>query len=62
MITPYVEGKKPLISIEKTTKSAFKGSPDLHTELQNLGIEEVHLVGYDIYDCVYSTAQEAFDL
>lgn len=62
MIAPYIPANKPQIPLEKTTKSCFKWNPDLHKALQEYDIEEVHIVGYDIYDCVFATAQEAFDL
>lgn len=48
--------------ITKSTKSAFKGDRDLLTLLRGVNIEEVHIVGSDADDCVFATAQEAFDL
>lgn len=61
MIEPFLP-KENLVHIEKTTKSCFGGDKDLHDILQNHDIDEVHLVGYDIYDCVFATAQASFDL
>ena len=52
---------KEVIHIEKETKSVFKGTVDLNTELKTRGIEEVHIVGLDANDCVLATAYESFD-
>lgn len=49
-------------TITKTTKSAFKGDKDLPAALHAAGTEEVHIVGVDVNDCVFATAQESFDL
>lgn len=49
------------LHLEKETKSAFKGKPDLHAELKKQGIQELHLVGVDTNDCVLATAFEGFD-
>lgn len=48
--------------IEKSTKSAWKGSVDLIKLFKKNKIEEVHVVGFDADDCVIATAQESFDL
>ncbi len=48
--------------IEKETKSAFKGNKDLLAFLKENNIEEVHVIGLDTNDCVFATANEAFDL
>lgn len=53
---------KDRLYIEKNTKSAFKGDKDLHHYLQEKNIQEVHIVGMDTNDCVFATANEAFDL
>ena len=53
---------KECLHLEKETKSAFKGSPDLHSELKKRNIEELHIVGMDTNDCVLASAFEAFDL
>lgn len=53
---------KNTLHIEKQTKSAFKGFPNLHRELRKRKIKEVHIVGLDANDCVLATACEAFDL
>ena len=50
------------IRIEKSSKSAFKGSIDLESALRAARIEEVHIAGIDTHDCVLATAYEAFDL
>src|ERR1700722_12396449 len=52
---------KEYLHIEKQTKSVFKGSPNLHKELQKRKIKEGHIVGLDVNDCVLATAYEAFD-
>jgi len=52
---------KPLIHVEKWTKSVFEGNIDLHKELQSHGIQEIHFVGYDTDDCVLTSAEDAFD-
>lgn len=54
-------GKK-VLKIIKETKSAFKGDKDLYKILKKEGIEEVHIIGLDTSDCVFATANEAFDL
>ena len=51
-----------LISIEKETKSVFKGNKPLFDILKQANIEEVHIVGVDSNDCVLASAYEAFDL
>ncbi|MFA7315686.1 MAG: cysteine hydrolase family protein [Candidatus Paceibacterota bacterium] len=53
---------KNVIKIIKETRSAFKGNVNLFSVLQKNKIEEVHVVGFDTNDCVFATAQEAFDL
>lgn len=50
------------LHVIKNTKSVFKGDQDVVSFLKNQGIEEVHVIGFDINDCVLTTAQEAFDL
>ncbi len=49
-------------TIEKSTKSAFKGNINLHQKLTENKITEVHVVGIDTCDCVLATAYESFDL
>jgi len=51
-----------IVTVTKTTKSAFKGNVNLAELLHKNAIEEVHLVGLDTNDCVFATAQESFDL
>lgn len=60
-VTGYPSGV-PVLHVEKMTKSVFKGNIDLHAQLRDAGIEEVHVVGFDTDDCVFATANEAFDL
>ena len=50
------------ITIEKSTKSAFKGNVDLRKKLLENEITEIHVLGIDTCDCVLATAYEAFDL
>ena len=57
----HVDNKK-VLHIVKETSSAFKGDKNLYKILTQKGIEEVHIVGFDLSDCVFSTAHEAFDL
>lgn len=54
--------KDKYLRIQKTTKSAFKGDKDLLGFLKENNIEEVHVIGLDTNDCVFATANEAFDL
>lgn len=53
---------KLTVKVVKETRSAFKGKPNLAGVLKRKGIKEVHIVGLDTNDCVFATAQEAFDL
>jgi len=53
---------KDTVTVTKTTKSVFKGDKDLVKIFRGNKIEEVHVVGIDTEDCVFTTAQEAFDL
>ncbi len=50
------------LRVTKSTKSIFKGDADVTAFLKGHDIEEVHVVGFDINDCVFATAQESFDL
>ncbi len=52
---------KEVITVTKTTKSAFQGDADLASLLRQKGIEEVHIVGVDANDCVLATAFDSFD-
>ena len=45
----------------KTTKSAFGGEKDIKAIFREKGIEEIHVVGVDVNDCVLTTANDAFD-
>lgn len=47
--------------VQKTSRSVFIERPDLVKSLRDHGIEEIHVVGYDINDCVLATANDAFD-
>ena len=60
-IQKFLEPKNSVV-VEKETKSAFKGKPNLDGLLKQNNIEEVHIVGIDTYDCVLATAFESFDL
>ena len=50
-----------VIRIHKQTKSIFNGCPELASLLRSESIEELHLVGFDINDCVLASALDAFD-
>ncbi|MES3031769.1 MAG: isochorismatase family protein [Patescibacteria group bacterium] len=60
-VLDLLKGKK-VIKVIKETRSAFKGNVRLYPALKKNKIEEVHVVGFDSNDCVFATAQEAFDL
>ena len=47
--------------IHKHTRSAFHGDPDLLGILETNGIQELHLAGFDLNDCVMASAFDAFD-
>ena len=55
---------KPIIHIEKNVRSCFKGFArnELSDFLAANLIKEVHLIGYDINDCVLASAYDAIDL
>lgn len=61
-ILKALKEKRPVVHVEKETKSVFKGSKNLIKFLQDRGIKEVQIVGYDTNDCILATAYEAFDL
>ncbi|MGI4855552.1 MAG: cysteine hydrolase family protein [Janthinobacterium lividum] len=54
---------KPTLHIEKTVRSIFKGEQGALAKafLDEHGIDEVHLAGLDINDCVLATAYDALD-
>ncbi|MES3031688.1 MAG: isochorismatase family protein [Patescibacteria group bacterium] len=60
-VLDLLKGKK-VIKVIKETRSPFKGDVRLNSALKKSKIEEVHIVGFDSSDCVFATAQEAFDL
>ncbi|MEI8223791.1 MAG: isochorismatase family cysteine hydrolase [bacterium] len=66
-LTPTVPEIKDILDfgktifITKTARSIFIEQPGLVQNLRDQGIEEVHIVGYDINDCVLTTANDAFD-
>lgn len=60
-ITDILDPKKTTQLI-KSTRSVFVMKPYLAAELRKHDIEEVHLVGYDINDCVLANANHVFDL
>ena len=49
------------VSVRKTTKSAWRGVPDVERYLKRRRIQEVHIVGFDTNDCVMASAFEGFD-
>ena len=53
----------PTFRVKKNTRSCFKGfdSRDLGAFLRANSIEEIHLVGYDVNDCVLASTYEAVD-
>ena len=51
----------PRIFIHKHTKSIFGDPHCLARQLRSSDIEEVHLVGFDINDCVLASAMASFD-
>lgn len=55
---------KPLLSVEKTTRSCFKSlnAVELTEFLKTNAIEELHFIGYDINDCVLASAFDSIDL
>ena len=53
---------KHVVSLMKSTKSAFKGNKDIKNILHKKRIKELHIVGVDTNDRVLATAYEAFDL
>jgi nicotinamidase-related amidase len=64
-IIDSVNGKgKPQINLIKTTKSCFKSenSKEFLDFLTQHKIEELHMVGFDINDCVLATVYDANDL
>jgi len=60
-IASVLQNKKA-VSIEKNTKSIFKGNRDLLKLFKQKRIREVHVIGLDTDDCVLATALESFDL
>lgn len=63
-IVEAVAGKaKPVLDIEKNVRSCFKGFEKgaLQDFLSRHSIQEVHLIGYDINDCVLASAYDAVD-
>lgn len=54
---------KPVLHIAKTVRSIFKGAQggEVESFLADHAIDEVHLVGFDVNDCVLSTAYDALD-
>ncbi|MBI2013747.1 MAG: cysteine hydrolase [Candidatus Colwellbacteria bacterium] len=55
-----LKGKK-IVKVIKETRSAFKGNKNILALLRKKKIEEIHVAGFDINDCVFATAQESFD-
>ncbi len=64
MIIEAVMSKgKPVTQVTKTVRSVFKGQKtnDVRDFLDRYAIEEIHLAGFDINDCVLATAYDALD-
>jgi nicotinamidase-related amidase len=63
LVQMVVSKSKPFIEIEKNVRSCFKGFEQnaLANFLGKNLIEEVHLIGYDINDCVLASAYDAID-
>jgi len=57
-----IKNKANFISIEKQTKSIFKGNQDVLSLLKENDIEEIHIVGTETNDCIIASAYESFDL
>lgn len=57
------EKSRPVLEVEKDVRSCFKGfhKNALQNFLEERSIAEVHLVGYDINDCVLASAYDAID-
>jgi nicotinamidase-related amidase len=55
--------RKPVLHIAKTVRSIFKGTHGggVARFLAENAIDEVHLAGFDINDCVLATAYDALD-
>ncbi len=55
---------KPQILVQKNTRSCFKAdnASELHRFLADNKIEENHLLGFDINDCVLGSAFDSIDL
>ena len=55
--------EKPVLEISKTVRSVFKGESEAEVVafLAACKIDEIHLVGYDINDCILATAYDALD-
>lgn len=60
-LKPVMEGKPDML-VEKSTYSAFFGTPDLHTWLQEEGITSIAICGIQTNMCCESTARMAADL
>lgn len=54
---------RPVLAVEKTTRSIFKArSVDARAFLDAHGIDELHICGFDVNDCLMATAYDAIDL
>ena len=64
LLEALTDKSAPVYRLHKTTRSAFKadGAQPLHVVLADNGIEEIHLIGVDINDCVLATAYDGADL
>lgn len=54
---------KPRMTLHKTLRSVFKANKDERVRdfLTAQGVDELHLVGFDINDCVLASAYDALD-
>lgn len=53
--------KKNKIVVKKTSKSVFNGNKNLVLLLKREKIQEIHIVGVDLDDCVLATTFDSFD-
>jgi nicotinamidase-related amidase len=54
---------RPIVALTKTARSCFKSNEaiELEQSLSENQVEEVHIVGFDIDDCVMATAYDCID-
>jgi nicotinamidase-related amidase len=61
-LKPEVADLTPALEIEKSTHSAFGGTPSLHAWLSERGITDVVICGIQTNRCCETTARDATDL